>query len=300
VTDVYLSIGHGRMPDGRYDPGTIAGTVHEHVQARGVVRLAAAALRRSGVTVEHDDCPDPIAGWQHSPNYAGSAARSRALHPLISVEVHYDWSGAPRGGFGIHDDPAGLALADAIRARYLAAGLPVRSHQNRALYFVRHGHGSLGCVLWECDRVGAGSPASIAEALAAGICDRLGVAYRPPGQTARPPTAALSPTRRRGHPMIDGVCKLEGKPNVYAHRYEPHRHGGKDWDGLRWHVDGKTRDMLVASGGLVQVDRPESFIKRYRLVTYADAVMDATTSALIDAAAIARRVLDELAVALAR
>jgi hypothetical protein len=208
VTDVYLSTGHGRTRDGRYDPGTQGGGKVEHEEASRVVGLAAAALRRSGVAVEHDQCPDPISGYAHAPNFYGSAARSRALRPLVSVEAHFDWAGAPRGGFGIHDDdPAGLALADAIRARYRAAGLPIRAHQDRRLYFVAHGYGPLGCILWECDRIGAASPVELgrmAEALAAGICDRLGVRYVPAG--APPPRSAprLSEEDKMARVLVKG------------------------------------------------------------------------------------------------
>lgn len=170
----YLSTGHGRRADGSYDSGTTTGGVHEHEQARRVVQMAAQRLRARGAEVVADKCPD--GRYEHSPNYHGSAKRANRKAPDVAVEVHWDWIKAPRGGFGIYGDREGRRLSGAIARRYRQAGMALRSHQRRRLYFVRKTN--MPAILWECDRIGD-YPSShlreIAHCIADGIADHFGM-----------------------------------------------------------------------------------------------------------------------------
>lgn len=89
TSPLYLGVGHGRMPDGRHDPGAIASPWVEYDLARDVVSVAAAALTRS--RVRH--YAESAAGPGHDPNWVGSAAAANGMTASAAVEVHFNASG---------------------------------------------------------------------------------------------------------------------------------------------------------------------------------------------------------------
>lgn len=181
MTDVYLAVGHGIEPNGVYDPGATApdGT-QEHTLATAVCTAAAAALTRAGVSFEWES----NAGAGHDVDYRGSVTRVNALMPRLAVEVHFDSFNAPRGGFGIWVSDAGRRCSEGIDRRFAAAGLAVRGSYKdvRGLYFLKATKPV--AVIYECDRTMAQPDLNMlvrmGEAIAAGICDYLGVTHAPP------------------------------------------------------------------------------------------------------------------------
>lgn len=174
---IYLAVGHGDTPEGRYQPGAVApdGT-QEHVLAHRVVDTVAIFLGWSGVEcyVERD------AGPSHDPNYKGSAKKVNELGPRLAVEFHFDSHNAPEGGFGLYQSGSEAGLCARIARRYQERGIPTRPSQYRSdLYFLN----ATNCpsVIWECNRVRAHDLTEIDRmgwACAAGICDYLGVPFR--------------------------------------------------------------------------------------------------------------------------
>lgn len=187
MTDLYLAVGHGRRDDGRFDPGARGDDGrYEHFEATEVVAEAVQALQRSGVTLTHE--ANGTAGPE-DPNFSGSIRRVNDGDYRIAVEVHFDWSKAPRGGFGHWYSDAGKQIADAVYQRWEAEGLPTRPswHKRRDdLSFLKRTN--VPAMLWECDRVSDYDPdvnARQGEALAAGICDALGKRYVAPAAARR-------------------------------------------------------------------------------------------------------------------
>lgn len=196
MAKVYLAVGHGRRPDGTFDPGAVApdGT-REYDVARRVAEAADAHLDRSGVqcyseTEGHGPTMDP--------NYVGSVSAVNGKGYDVAVSVHLDWHKAPRGGFGLYRTTGGRRVADAIAAAWAGAGLPQRANAYREdLYFINKT--DCPAVIWECDRVGADVAdeayvQKMAEALARGICAAVGVTFVPPVQP-RPYAVAVTAVR---------------------------------------------------------------------------------------------------------
>jgi len=181
TTDLYLGVGHGVEPNGVFDPGATApdGT-QEHTLNTAVCTAAAAALTRSGVSYVWES----NAGAGHDVDYRGSVLAVNALGPKIAVEVHFDSANAGRGGFGIYVSNEGQKLATTIDRHFGAVGLPVRGsyHDVRGLWFLKGTH--CPAVIYECDRTMAQPDPNIlikmGEAIAAGICEYLGVNHQPP------------------------------------------------------------------------------------------------------------------------
>jgi N-acetylmuramoyl-L-alanine amidase/Mannosyl-glycoprotein endo-beta-N-acetylglucosaminidase len=137
--DAYIGVGHGRKPDGVFDPGAVSGGLIEHDIAVSVVDAYADALRRSGVEVTDES----HSGAGHDPNFVGSALKANQLRVKYADEVHFNAG----GGTGVEvlvDTHTSKANKDACRA--IAAGiaqildLPVR--RDRGL-FVTSGFGFL-------------------------------------------------------------------------------------------------------------------------------------------------------------
>lgn len=147
-----------------------------------MVAEAVQALSRCGVTFDHEAHGS---GGPEDPNYSGSISRINAGDYGLAVEVHFDWSRAPRGGFGHWYSDAGKRAADKILGRWSGANLPVRLswHKQRSdLSFLKRTRPP--AVLWECDRIedyDHETTSLMGEALAAGICDALGKPYLGPG-----------------------------------------------------------------------------------------------------------------------
>lgn len=195
---VYLGVGHGVEPNGVFDPGAAGPDVNEYDEAFAVTAAAHLALARSGV--EH--FTETSSGPGHDPDYRGSAAAVNAGRYDLAIEIHFDWLGTPNaptpsGGFGLYVSVDASLFADKIRGRWAAAGLPLRPNTKRTdLYFLN----ATRCpaLIWECDRVDRHDPAvleKMGEAIAAGVCDLIGVAFVPEGPAAplpAPPAAASS------------------------------------------------------------------------------------------------------------
>lgn len=176
---VFVAVGHGLKPGGVYDPGAVApGGKQEHELAHLVVSAVASALTRSGVAAAIEE--DSASG--HDPNFVGSVRAANKADVAAAVEVHFDWSGAPPGGFGIFASDEGEQLSGAIWRRYADAGLTRRKNYARSFFFVRATHAS--AVIWECDRVADDhDPDTLwlyGECIAAGFCDFIGATYRSP------------------------------------------------------------------------------------------------------------------------
>lgn len=175
MAGVYVAVGHGTKPGGTYDPGAIGSDGREeHEEAHEVVAACAKALNRSSVQF----VAEADAGNSHDPNFAGSVAAVNAGNFEAAVEIHFDWLGAPRGGFGLYLSNRSRLFADAIRTRWAQSGLPTRTNTYRNnLSFLK---AECPAVIWECDRVFGYSLAvneKMGEAIAAGICDWLGVPF---------------------------------------------------------------------------------------------------------------------------
>ena len=163
---VYIAVGHGRKPDGTNDPGATSATATEQNQGDPIVRAAAAALRKvPGVEVKHQTKGDP--------NFLGYTREANDWGADVAVSVHHDWSGAPRGAFGLWfpGSELGESLANELLDAVDAAGFPLRRNAHAArgnLHFLRRT--TMPAVLWECDRVGqVRDHVGYGEALAAGI-----------------------------------------------------------------------------------------------------------------------------------
>lgn len=183
MVDVCVFVGHGRRPNGSFDPGSLGrDNRYEHDEAHEVVAQIDEALGRSGVSYYSESWGS---AGNKDPNYAGSTEKANELRPKLAVEVHFDWNKAPRGGFGIYypSSAPGKDIADTIRTHYGASGLPVRPNyaDKRGLYFLKYTR--VPAVVWECETV-MDYPANIniqmGEAIAKGICTYLGKSYVAP------------------------------------------------------------------------------------------------------------------------
>lgn len=85
---LYIAVGHGQMPDGRFDPGAVHGKLVEHTLAWLVVEAAVDALRRSGF---HDFIAEvPTSAGTADPDYRGSVIRANAAGATYVCEVHFN------------------------------------------------------------------------------------------------------------------------------------------------------------------------------------------------------------------
>lgn len=150
---VMLAVGHGRRPNGSFDPGAVApdGT-REYDLNRAVTKVAARVLADGFLGVKVDTESD--AGATMDPNYVGTTKAENASRPDVIVSVHHDWHRAPRGGFGLYLSANGKALADAIASAWGVSGLPQRGNTKRTDLFLLN-QTVAPAVIWECDRVGA-------------------------------------------------------------------------------------------------------------------------------------------------
>lgn len=147
---LYLGVGHGNTPTGKYQPGAIdpATGTHEHMEAHRVVNYTEQLMAAAGIQmrVEHDS------GSGHDPNFQGSTKAANAYGATVCCEVHFDCSTCGVGGFALYVSEKGKILAESIRNAFVAEGLPVRPNQKRTnLYFLNETDGV--AVLVECDRV---------------------------------------------------------------------------------------------------------------------------------------------------
>lgn len=176
---LYLGIGHGIEPNGVLDNGAHndADGTDEHDLNTRVCVVADAALTRCGV--QH--FTEQNSGASHDVDYRGSVIAVNAGRFDVALEVHFDSADAPRGGFGIYLHEDGQRLAQMIRNHWGEMGLPQRANYAdvRGLWFLQGSN--CPAVIWECDRTAAhddGEITRMGEAIAAGVCDYVGVPYR--------------------------------------------------------------------------------------------------------------------------
>ena len=173
MTRVLIAVGHGRRPNGTLDPGASAGGGRtEQSEGQRIGEALVPVLRGAGVTVEFI----PRGG----PNWQGAADRANLWGADYAIELHHDWSGAPRGAFGHWHSfqPQAAWLADRMRDRLMRdLRWPIRHGWHRArneLGWVRTC--KMPAVLWECDRIGeVVDHRAYGEALARGVLDFLGI-----------------------------------------------------------------------------------------------------------------------------
>lgn len=95
MTQLYVGIGHGLMPDGTFDPGAVHEGLQEHHLARLTVEAMTAALERSGFHdfyAEHSGDAPPF-----DPDYRGSVIKANAMHAAYVVEIHWNAGGGGSG-----------------------------------------------------------------------------------------------------------------------------------------------------------------------------------------------------------
>lgn len=128
IRPIFVGVGHGRLPDGRYDPGAVGpdGFV-EHRKAHAVARHVARALERSNVAyVSESD-----AGPGHDPNWVGSARKANEVAACRAIEIHLN-AGGGSGPEVLYVSSAGEGFARRCsRALAAALGLPNRGAKHR-------------------------------------------------------------------------------------------------------------------------------------------------------------------------
>jgi hypothetical protein len=190
VTAVLLAAGHGKRPDGGWDPGTTflrktdGKLLEEHALNERAMWACYDELRWRNFT---DVKLERGATRNTEDRLDGNWARLRAdlattASVRVAVEFHHDWHKAARGGFGIYPKAIGYrndreaALCHAIEDAYLRAGLPVKPSyaDARGLGLIRKP--KFPTIIWECDRLGDAmtSPEAAGKAVAAGLLAWLG------------------------------------------------------------------------------------------------------------------------------
>lgn len=175
MADVYLAVGHGRRPDGTFDPGASSGIHNEQRDAVPVTRAAWEILTHAGLDVfsEHEEKDDP--------NFWVTTERANNMGVRVLVSFHYDWSGAPPGAFMIATSDAGRRLGRAIETEVRNAGFEIRDYPDDRddLYLLNNSN--MPAVIFECGRIGHEAIDEVSEqermgwAAGRGILDFLGV-----------------------------------------------------------------------------------------------------------------------------
>ena len=229
---VYVGIGHGRTPSGKYDPGAVAGPDWvEHEWAHRVCDVYAAALQRCGFTVNLER----HAGSGHDPNWVGSASAANAWRADLADEIHFNALNGSAHGVetlvsphtGAKNRECAKLMVDAISR---VTGLTNRGVKERGdLGWLSHT--SMPSILIEVAFIDNAADQSImrradfvskvAEALTQSRCQSSGVPYVPPGQ----PTPSPGPARAVdavGGCMVpetqSGVWLVKPDGGVFAYR----------------------------------------------------------------------------------
>ena len=180
---IYVGVGHGRRPDGVFDPGAVHpedGTREYDVAFDIAVHLVG-HLERAGcqVVTETDH------GRTLDPNFIGKTQDVNGEHPPfdLAMSVHLDWYRAPRGVMPLYVSQAAKAFGDKVVAAYRDADLPVRGVVRRTdLHFLNRTN--VPALLVEADRVGQDAAAesnvkACAAAIARGLLDGFGLPFIP-------------------------------------------------------------------------------------------------------------------------
>lgn len=170
---VFLVVGHGKKPDGTFDPGAAEGAWNEQKAGDIVVKSAADTLRAWGVEVKDE-------AYQDDPNFVGSTANANAWGADYVVSVHHDWNQAPKGFFALWYTEAGHKLGNDIEAAVKASGFALREYPYDGyrgdLYILKNTKAPT--TLIECGRIGEYTPDQLEKlgvAVATGIANHLGI-----------------------------------------------------------------------------------------------------------------------------
>lgn len=214
---LYVGVGHGMTPEGRYDPGAVMAPYAEHDLNYQVALAYAAAARRCGVDV----VIDRDAGAGHDPNWVGSAAAANAWQADRADEVHHNAGRGSGAEVLVHPATTGANKAFAAGAAAgIAArlGLPDRGIVARPeLGFLRATRMPAAivevCFLdHPADRAAiarAGYATLAGEALAAAAAGFLGVRYLPP---AGPADGPVTPAHLRADLSVFYDTLVDGDP----------------------------------------------------------------------------------------
>ena len=156
---LYLAVGHGRTPEGRWDVGAEGGGTNETVAGQVVVDEMVQVLRGRAdlqVAAESGD----------HPNVVGSVARANAGRFDDCIAIHHDQVQAPTGAFAHWHPASGAAgaLAERLVRGLEDIGLQRRDDWHRPrprLYFVRRSECT--AVLVEVGRIGEHGPERLRE-----------------------------------------------------------------------------------------------------------------------------------------
>ncbi len=153
VRSLYLAIGHGSTPDGRWQPGAENPRTGQFEVDAAKVMVWAMAQELEGAT----NLKLVRETGKDNPNLIGSVARANALGVDDCISIHQDTAAAPPGAFVHWYEGTGPAkrLADGIVQSIHEQGVPIRGDWHRArpgLYFLRKS--TCRSVLAEVGRVG--------------------------------------------------------------------------------------------------------------------------------------------------
>lgn len=173
VVDVYFAIGHGRRPNGSFDPGAVNPDdgIREYDLNRIVAHYATVSLRRAGLAVisEADEAAETDL------NYVGSAARANQSAATVAVEVHHDWYRGVDKLWPLYASPAGQRFGERINGGANLLGVAHRPPTGRDnLYFLNRT--TMPAVLVECGRTEQTGWADLerdGEAIAIGVIEHL-------------------------------------------------------------------------------------------------------------------------------
>lgn len=156
---LYLAVGHGRAPNGRWQPGA------QH-PGNGAAEVDAAQVMVDAMVEVLQDAPGVrlISESGDHPNYHGSAAAANAAGADDCIEVHQESATAPPGTFA-HWYPGSKGsrrLANGLVSSIQEQGVQLRSDWHRprpGLYFLRTT--TCRAVLVEVGRVGDYGPEAL-------------------------------------------------------------------------------------------------------------------------------------------
>lgn len=148
MADVYIAEGHGRRPDGTFDPGAVDGVHSEQRDSKPVAAACTQVLRNAGLAVvsESDMADDP--------NFYGTTANANAAGVKCVVSFHYDWNQAPPGAFAIATSDDGRQLGWKIEAKVAEAGFVIRDYPDDRDNLYLLNNTLMPAVIFECGRIG--------------------------------------------------------------------------------------------------------------------------------------------------
>jgi hypothetical protein len=215
MMDVWIAPGHGMTSAGRYDVGARAGDKNEQTEGNIIAGYVKEFLAEFDLIVYRQ----PLRG----PNHSGSVRHINESKPKAAIELHHDWSGAPRGGFGFVMNSEQRRLADLIHEEYRRLDLPTRNHLRNLPNtsppvppsIIRNTEPTT--VLWEVDRIGSvHDHALYAMAIGRGLARFLGL--DPNETTSEEPLeeeeAPTPPSRTWTETLVENLPTLRRRTNL--------------------------------------------------------------------------------------